>query len=556
MNIVSEITKYQQLGIAIRVRDRRTTEVYNKILLYTSFLPKSSKIKERIYCVLNNISIVPTCKHCNVNPVSFLGPATGYRDYCSVKCSSNSQEKKEQIVSTNISKYGTKTPAESDIVRQKTVDTLTTRYGSGITSTQQVPKIRQKTIQSNIERYGSPYYTNSRTGKETINQTHLERYDNVRFTQTDEGKLQFIKTCNLKYNRDHHKQKHISLDTLALLNDPEWLTTQHKNNKQTQDSIAKTLGVSPKTINQRFHDFNIESLHFYQSKGEQELSQFITDNYDGEVILRSRSIISPLELDIYLPDLKLAIEYSGIYWHSENNGKDKNYHINKLNMCTILGIRLIQVYDVEWNKKQDIVKSRILHALGKSKQIYARKCKIVVLSTKQTKQFLLNNHIQGYCTSTINLGLMNHNELVAIMTIGACRFNKQVQYELLRYASVINKSVVGGANKLLQHFIREYSPDSIISYCDLRWGIGSLYLKLGMTQYENSPPCYNYFKPNVLELLNRQQFQKHKLKDKLDIFDPDLTEWENMKVNGYYRIWNCGNAKFILNLKEKYEKTH
>lgn len=556
MDLIAEILHYQNLNISIRQNKAATREVYKKISTCTSFLPQSSKIKERIYCVLNNISSIPICKHCNTNPVSFLGPATGYRDYCSVKCSSNSQEKKEQIASTNISKYGTKTPAESNIIKQKTIDTLTAKYGSGITSTQQVPEIRQKSIQSNMERYGSPYYTNSEIGKFTITQTHLEKYNKIRFRQTDAYAIQFTKTCNIKYNRDHHKQKHISIDNLALLNDPEWLLDQHKNNEQTQNSLSKMLGVCPRTINKKFQDFNIEPLLFYQSTGERELTQFITDNYDGEVILRSRSIISPLELDIYLPELNIAIEYSGIYWHSENNGKDKNYHINKLNRCTELGIRLIQIYDTEWNNKRDIVKSRVLHALGKSEQLYARKCKIVDLNTKQTKQFLIDNHIQGYCNSNINIGLMYYDELVAVMTFGTCRFNKNIQYELIRYASIINKSVIGGANKLFQYFIKNYSPDSIISYCDLRWGIGSLYLKLGMTQYENSPPAYNYFKPNVLDLLNRQQFQKHKLKDKLDIFDPDLTEWENMVNNGYYRIWNCGNAKFILNLKETHEETH
>jgi AraC-like DNA-binding protein len=551
MDIISKIQQYQQFGISIRKTNKQTNEVYNEILLYTSFLPQSCKIKERIYCVLNNISIIPLCKHCKIENVSFLGPATGYREYCSVKCSSNSQEKKDQIISTNIVRYGTKTPAESSVIRQKTVDTLTNRYGDGITSTQQVPDIKQKSIQSNIERFGSPCYTSSEIGKAKITKTNLERYNKTRFRQTDEYTIQFTETCNTKYNRDHHKQRHISVDNLVLLNDPDWLLDQHKNNKLTQNSIARVLGVSPRTISKKFQDFNIEPLQFYQSVGEQQLTQFIQDNYDGNIILRTRSIISPLELDIYLPDLKLAIEYSGIYWHSENNGKDKSYHLTKLNRCTELGIRLIQLYDTEWARKQDIVKSRILHALGKSKQVYARKCKIVDLNTKQTKQFLIDNHIQGYCVSTINLGLSCGDELVAIMTIGACRFNKQVQYELLRYASVINKSVVGGANKLLHHFIKTYSPISIISYCDLRWGIGALYLKLGMTQYPNSPPAYNYFNPSKLELLNRQQFQKHKLESKLPIFDHTLTEWENMKINGYYRIWNCGNAKFILTLTEE-----
>ena len=545
MDIKSEILYYQGLDIPIRKRNPKTNEVYDNIVAYTSFLPITSKIKERIYCVLNDINTIPMCKHCNSNPVHFLGPSTGYREYCSVKCSSNSEDKKEQIASTNISKYGTKTPAESFHIKEKTLNTLTVKYGVGVTSTQQVPDIKQKSLQSNIERYGSPHYTNSTIGKDNINQSHIEKYNNSRFTQTDEYKQKFTETCNAKYNRDHHKQQHISVDSLLLLNDPAWLSNQHINNNQTQKSIAQSLGVSPRTVSKRFQDFNIETVQFFQSTGEQQLTQFIKDNYDGKIILRTRSIISPLELDIYLPDLKLGIEYSGIYWHSENKGKDKHYHLTKLKMCTDLGIRLIQLYDTEWENKQDIVKSRILHALGKSEQIYARKCKVVNLSSFQTRQFLIDNHIQGYCNSSVNLGLAYDGVVYAIMTFGACRFNKHVEYELLRYASIVNKSVVGGANKLFQYFIKTYSPNSIISYCDLRWGTGNLYLKLNMKQFENTPPSYNYFNPSKLELLNRQQFQKHKLHLRLDRYDPQLTEWDNMKNNGYYRIWNCGNAKFI-----------
>jgi hypothetical protein len=90
-----------------------------------------------------------------------------------------------------------------------------------------------------------------------------------------------------------------------------------------------------------------------------------------------------------------------------------------------------------------------------------------------------------------------------------------------------------------------YNPVSVISYCDLRWGTGKLYTTLGMVECEYTRPSYFYFKPNNVQLMNRQRFQKHKLPKILDFFDTKLTEWDNMKLNGYYRIWDCGHAKFI-----------
>lgn len=56
-----------------------------------------------------------------------------------------------------------------------------------------------------------------------------------------------------------------------------------------------------------------------------------------------------------------------------------------------------------------------------------------------------------------------------------------------------------------------------------------------------------YYRKGYQLLESRIKYQKHKLLKLLKAFSPSLTEWENMKNNGYDRIWDCGNDVWIWN---------
>lgn len=173
--------------------------------------------------------------------------------------------------------------------------------------------------------------------------------------------------------------------------------------------------------------------------------------------------------------------------------------------------------------------------------IYARKCCIKELDT--VSDFLNQNHIQGEDKSIIKLGLYYNDLLVAVMTFGKSRFNKNYQYELIRYATLSGYRVIGGAGKLLKYFERTYNPDSIITYVDRRYSQGNMYLKLGFMFSHNSKPNYWWIKGT--QKLTRYQCQKHKLKNILgDKFNPQLSENENMYLNGWNKIYDCGNMVF------------
>lgn len=178
----------------------------------------------------------------------------------------------------------------------------------------------------------------------------------------------------------------------------------------------------------------------YSSKPEQEITEYIKSMYTGLVVSRDRTLLNGLELDIVVPDKKLAIEFDGLHWYNENVVQ-WNLHVNKTNLCEECGYQLIHVFEDEWHNKKEIVKSRISGLLGKNDRIFARKCKVKQIDSKTTVDFLNACHIQGACSSKYHYGLYYDDELVSVMTFGKSRFAKD-EFELLRFCNRLYTNVV------------------------------------------------------------------------------------------------------------------
>ena len=251
------------------------------------------------------------------------------------------------------------------------------------------------------------------------------------------------------------------------------------------------------------------------------------------------------ELDIYIPDRKLAFEYDGLYWHKDNGcGNDRNRHLFKTELCESKGIHLVHIFENEWLNKRSIVESRIKNLLGVfDKIVYARKCEVKEVPSKDSFEFQNMNHIQGGVHSSVNIGLYYEDELISLMTFSKPRFNKKYDWELVRFCNKIGYHVPGAASRLLKHFERQYNSRSISSYADRRWSIGNLYSKFGFKPVPTSKPNYWYIVDGELE--SRVKYQKHKLNSILEHFDSSKSEWDNMKDNGFNRIFDCGNLVFL-----------
>lgn len=277
------------------------------------------------------------------------------------------------------------------------------------------------------------------------------------------------------------------------------------------------------------------------SSGERELQVFV-ESFGEEMIVQNRKIISPLELDIYLPKFKIAIEYNGYYWHSENAGKDSQYHENKWKMCQEKGITLYQIWEDDWLNKPDVVKSFLAHKLGKSNQekIHARKCSVALLDYKQATQFLNEYHIQGAASGEVYLGLKYEEELVAVMVFssmldGSCY--------LQRYAT---KGIVrGGFSRLLKNFLKISEAKKIITFAAHDVSDGSLYQTSGFSLEKVLPADYSYLVNSGR--VHKFNYRKKRFKnDKKLLFDPSMTERELAILNNINRCWDSGKDKYVL----------
>jgi hypothetical protein len=581
-----------KIQFRVEAKLKRLPELRQLIIDQTQFLKYDAPLKTRIYCVILNIKRQPVCEICDsVLKMRMDGKFRyTFARTCGAKCHCHLPDVKKKRRNTNIEKYGVSNVLTSDYVaeirkernlrelgvenafsspiireqikqdnikkygvenisglthvKEKRKNTMVERYG--VENAIQSPEIRQKMIDTNVERYGVENVWLSEEIQQRRFDTMKEKYGVEYPLQNDDIKQKFTDTMKEKHGVEHAQQKHITDDALLKTRDVKWLTEQHHNNKKPISKIAAELGYSQSGLYPIFDKLDIETHLYHQSTGEIELYELIKSIIpDAEIIQSDRIILDGEELDIYIPSLNLAFEYNGIYCHSDLAGKDRRYHLSKTKRCNDLGIRLIHIWDREWILNQSIVISRINNLLGMSDVIYARKCIIVMPTKEEVKLFMDLYHIQGNVGYSVAYGLEYEGRLVNVITFGKSRYTSKYEYELIRYVNILNCSVVGGASKLFKRFVKDHKPQSIVTYSDRRWNTGKLYEKLGFSFSNNADPNYFYFKLDSFELSSRQSFQKHKLKKKLDIFDPQLTEWENMQVNGYNRIWDCGNGVYI-----------
>lgn len=274
-----------------------------------------------------------------------------------------------------------------------------------------------------------------------------------------------------------------------------------------------------------------------KSHYEDEIVNYLKYLRVKNIIRNTRKIIAPKELDIYLPDYKLGIEFNGLYWHSDKWQND-NACLEKHNLALSKNIKLLQFYEDEWIFKKEICKSIIRNNLNLNIKIYARNCIFKKIPTNQGKEFVNNNHIHGSVNGGNYYGLYYKNDLIQVIQLGKSRFDNKKTTEVIRMCSKIGFSVVGGFSKILKNIPYDY----LISYVDKRFFNGIGYNKCGWKFIKDCSPNYYYIVNNQRE--NRLKYQKHKLKSILPNYDEKLTEKQNMIKAGYHYICDAGNYKF------------
>lgn len=530
-------------------------ENYN---LYLSIFPSK---EEAFYCL--RFRVTPFNFRCPIcgNFCKFDVSSNNYIKTCGsdrccqskIHCSSAIQKMK----ATNLKKYGVDNVAKSNSIKDKIKKTNLERYGAEWALSAET--VKEKRFKTNLEKYGNiipvPY------GSDEYKKNIQNKYGVDNVFQNEQIKEKIKETCLEKYGSTHAMQCKEICD--------KSIDTRKRNIEKIQKELnctsfnelilkygtgwyykRKELGLEPISYGKnvfirnsdvpKIEEYSKLNMFHGTSHDELDLQNFVKSICNEPVETNTRQVISPKELDIFIPSKKVAIEYDGIFWHSTCFNGNKKYHANKTKACSEKGIRLIHIFSDEWTEKQDICKSLISSALGIYKQrVYARDCSVSEISSEQYKNFLDENHIQGSITSSIRKGLFYKGELIQVAGWGKSRFKKG-EIELHRMATKKYTQVIGGFSKLIKHS----SIDHFYSYVDKRLFDGKGYTASGFNCIGESSPAYFYIDKLGKSRLNRLQFQKHKLSEKLDIFDSSLSEEENMLNNGYYRIYDCGQLKF------------
>ena len=519
-------------------------------------------VNQAVYDFLHNIQTAPTCKVCG-SETKYQSFKKGYSQYCSSRCANldpdvnakkeasclrnhgfkNSLANRDKMREACINKYGVDNPMKVPEIAQKARDTYTSKYTPG--------EITKKVSATKMARYGDPYFSD----REKVKSTCLERYgcdSSMHIARSsfqeihgvdNPSQLSWVQEIKAKNSIERYgklfQQQHLSNDGIKKFNDMVFLSNH------SAPEISRLTGYSQSHVSKNLIKHNI--VDGFKSYGERDILNMLISLglTEDDIVTNSRSVIPTLELDFYLPEYGVAIEFNGDWFHSANSGKERTYHYEKFKRCKDIGIHLFQIQECEWNDpfKGNVWKSMIANSLKRtSKRVFARKCELKEVDSKTARRFLLENHLQGVANGSVRLGLFFEDELVALGVFGKYRFGSQNSYELVRLAYKMNHSVVGGFSKLLKHFLDRHDA-SLVSFSDNRYSVGGVYESNGFHKVSENIGYY-YIKDGVI--LNRIKFQKHKLSGILDKYDETLSESENMMQNGYLKVYDAGQTKWIL----------
>lgn len=528
----------------------------------TQKTPKISQAQIN-YMEQHGLNEPPTCPVCG-KPCSWdTSTYKCFKTFCCNECRRSSQGQaiiQQKMKQTSLEKYGTINAGASEKAKQKRKQTNLERYGVehsnnvekakktsqeryGCDNAMQNPDIHKKAEETNIEKYGSKNPTQNEEVKQKTKETCLEKYGAENFLSSKQGK---------RKNKQSYRQwyYYILVERLAMKNiiplfDKETFVENTTSNYTfeyrcvTCNSIIETNNTNSQTI-------RCKQCNPHISIVEKKLRQWIDEIYHGDVQCNKFFSFNDkrFEIDIFLPEFNIGIEFHGNYWHCDLY-KHNDYHQHKYLYFKQQNIQLIQVFESEWVNNPYIVKSIIKSKLKLNETIYARKCIVKEIDNTTYNIFCEQNHLQGSCVAKIRIGLFFDNNLVQCISFAKPRFNKNYEYELIRSCSKLNTTIVGGFNKLFKHFTKTYQPRSIITYCDARYFNGVGYQQAGFEFVELTKPDFFYFhKSDCCDIYHRTHFQKHKLSDILPQFDCNKTAELNMLENGYSRIFDAGNLKF------------
>lgn len=496
---------------------------------------------------------------------------------------------KEQAKKSSLVKYGVDNPAKSNTVKHKIENTFKEKYSGhpmkqsyikdkfqntmmkryGVTYPLQSDRLKSKMEATMIRRYGVSHALNNTELLDKVKKTNLDKFGVEYPAKSDEIKAKMKETSIERYGVDNYKYLQMTDSSkyklyMEFKNDPIQFIGQLKHRPSISE-LCQICGVLDSAIGNVIHEHHIEDhINWKVYSLEEEVKQFIESISNTDIILHDRKVITPYELDIFLPEFNLAIECNPTATHNSSISdpwggppKDKYYHQFKSQLCKERGIQLIHIFGYEWKYKQDVLKSILANKLLSNNNVYyARKLNVDDnVAFIESKQFLNQNHRQGSCVSSVRIGLRDTSgELVALMTFGKLRnsiskssSSESSDVELLRFCTKLNTSVIGGCSKLFKYYTKNYNYSNIVSYSDFSHTSGSIYSTLGFKLDHLSEPGYMWVNVNTDQYLTRVSCQKQNILKLFPDKNLDLTKTEDEMMTSldYVKVYDSGSFKWI-----------
>jgi len=425
------------------------------------------------------------------------------------------QKKKEK---TFIEKYGNN---YSDIFLKKRKHTNFIKYGCDNVFAND--KIKDKITQTMQNKYGHNHHMKNQEIKDKVKNTNLDKYGFENVSQSQEIQNKIKKTNIVKYGYEHATQhpdvKNKIVNTMILNGNARLFEGQGAS------FWAEKTGYCLSRFNQLINQYGFDNAkNMYRTNSYTSLELMFKSFLDDNKL--DYNIQQRLNIDnkTYIPDFmlnNLIVEIDGLYWHSDQC-RDDDYHINKKTTYEKNDYDSLFFREDEIRDKFDIVKSIVLNKLNKSHRIFARKCTLDQIDNKTADSYFETNHLMGKGRGTTYVLRLNE-EIVAAIRLKRVKAN---HYEISRFCNSKYCSVVGAFSKLLKHCIKDKNPDSIMTFIDKRYGKGHYLKNLGF-QYVHTYPSFKW--TDGFETFHRLKFSGN------SGYDHNL-----------FKIWDCGQAKYIL----------
>lgn len=432
---------------------------------------------------------------------------------------------KEKVKATCMKNHGVSCALQHGVLREIGRETCEKLYGDRYP--QRTQKIKSKIQDTCIKRYGAPSVLGSRLFRERVKKDMLDRYG-------------VAYTSQLRMN-SRARSVLASKDSMKA----------YIETKEDRSAVLMytELGIDDTTFYSYLDKYDLRHLVTHSSSHyETEIKSYFPNIH----FIKDRKILQGKEIDLYSPEHKIGIEFNGSYWHSDAVHSDKEFHYKKSAEALSKGVFIFHIFEFEWvnatMREKIISRLNTIFKLNNSR-IYARKCVIVEVQSREASEFYNMHHLQGKCAAKHHIGLKFNGELVACMSFRTNGINKNYNWELCRFACKSGYTISGGASKLFKHFVKTYNPGSVISYSDIAKSTGALYKTLGFDTIGRSHPQYVWV-ANGTKFLTRYQTQiKQLIKLGWKIKDDGLTEDQIMRSKHYYKLYDCGKQIWVYKQK-------